>query len=302
MSLWFKSLQPYRLSRPLGLSSDELAAALEPARFRPCGPQETLSEGFVAPWGEALVYEQGGYRLLALQTETRTVPASVLRDWVAAKAAEIEGREARPVGRKERANLKDEALQALLPRAFPRTHVTRAYISPDGWLVVDAPSAARAEALLSRLRSALGSLPVLPLQVATAPSALFTAWLSGQVPVPADFVLGEEAELIDPAEDGGIIRARRQDLAAEEMREHLAAGKQAVKLAVSWDETLAAVLTAEPALRRLRFADTVQERLADLDGADAAALFAGQFALMVLELARCLPRLVEVLGGEVGHE
>ncbi|MBI2382076.1 MAG: recombination-associated protein RdgC [Gammaproteobacteria bacterium] len=296
--MWFKNLQLYRFTKPFDLDAEALADALDAHRFRPCGSQDMMTMGFVPALGDALVHSAHGYQLLSLKKEERILPGAVIREWVENKADEIAQREARKVGRKERANLKDEAILALMPRAFTRSGITRAYISPDGWLVVDAGSAKRAEDFMSKLREAVGSLPVLPLQVAAAPSAVMTAWLKGEEAVPEDFLVGEETELIDPAEDGGIVRCRRQDLAAEEIQGHLAAGKQVVKLALSWNEAMNFVLTNEPSVKRLRFTDLVQEQMAYLDGADAQALFDGQFALMTLELSRLLPRLVEVLGGE----
>lgn len=296
--MWFKNLQLYRFSQPFAHDADSLAEALDAQRFRPCGSQEPVSQGFVPALGDALVHAAGGYLLLALKQEERVLPSAVVKEWVEDKAAEIAEREARKVGRKERANLKDEAVQSLLPRAFTRSFVTRAYVSPDGWLVIDAGSPKKAEDFMSTLREALGTLPVLPFQVNNAPAAIMTAWLNGQEAVPEDFLVGEEAELIDPAEDGGIVRCRRQDLAADEIQAHLSAGKQAVKLALSWNEGLSFVLTNDPGVKRLRFLDLVQEQLAGMDGADAAAVFDAQFALMTLELSRLLPRLAEVLGGE----
>lgn len=296
--MWFKNLQLYRFTQPFEHTPDSLAEALESHRFRPCGSQEPMTFGFVPAFGDVLVHAAGGYMLLALKREERVLPSAVIKEWVEDKAAEIAEREARKVGRKERANLKDEAVQTLLPRAFTRSSVTRAYISPDGWLVVDAGSPKKAEDLMSLLREALGTLPVLPFQVNTAPSAIMTAWLAGQEAIPEDIIVGEEAELIDPSEDGGIVRCRRQDLGADEIQAHLAANKQVVKLALTWNEAMSFLLTQEPSIKRLRFLDVIQEQLADLDGGDNAALFDGQFALMTLELSRLLPRIAEILGGE----
>lgn len=300
--MWFKNLQLYRFSKPFDIKADDLAELLEAQRFRPCGSQELASLGFVPALGDALVHEAAGYQLLALKREERILPGAVVKEWVEHKAEEIAEREARKVGRKERNNLKDEAIQTLLPRAFTRSSVTRAYISPDGWLVVDAGSPKRAEDFLSTLREAIGSLPVLPFQVNNAPSAIMTGWLTGTEIVPNDWLVGEEAELIDPAEDGGIVRCKRQDLSAEEIQGHLAAGKQVVKLALTWNESLSFLLTNDPGVRRLRFMDIVQEKLSDMDGADNAALFDAQFTLMTLELSRLLPRLAEVLGGEASQD
>jgi recombination associated protein RdgC len=81
------------------------------------------------------------------------------------------------------------------------------------------------------------------------------------------------------------------------MQGHLRAGKQAVRLAVEWNQRLSCVLGDDLIIRRLRFADVLQEEAAN-SGEDAAALFDADFALMSLELAAFLPNLLEVFGGE----
>ena len=117
-----------------------------------------------------------------------------------------------------------------------------------------------------------------------------TAWLAGDG-LPEDFELGEECELRDPSEDGAIVRCRRQDLAAEEITEHLNAGKQATQLVLAWDGRMAFVLDEQLTVRKLSFDDVVLEQLGDLAGEDAAAELDARFALMTAELDRLLKRL-----------
>ena len=57
-----------------------------------------------------------------------------------------------------------------------------------------------------------------------------TAWLAHRN-LPDDFVLGEECELREPGEDGGVVRCRGVDLLSEEVETHLNAGKQVARLA-----------------------------------------------------------------------
>ena len=73
---------------------------------------------------------------------------------------------------------------------------------------------------------------------------------------------------------------------------------QVTKLSVTWDDSLSFVLDEELGIRRLKFGDTLQEKLDDVDADDAAARFDAAFSLMTLELARLIPGLLEALGGE----
>lgn len=297
--MWFRNLYLYQLVERLELTPEALAAALELQPFQPCGGLQAQSVGWVSPYGregEQLVHASGGCLLVCLRREERLLPASVIKEAVDEKAAEIEARESRSVSRKERSRLKDEVLVDLLPRAFTRSARLLAYLDlQQGWLLVDSASANRAEELVSLLRESLGSLRARPLASRTAPAVVLTQWL--QSTPPADFLLKDECELRDPGEDGGVVRCRRQALDGDEVGVHLAAGKQAVRLAVEWNERLGCVLGDDWVIRRLRFLEGVQDEAAATEADDPVARLDADFTLMTLELRGFLQRLIEVLGG-----
>jgi recombination associated protein RdgC len=56
-------------------------------------------------------------------------------------------------------------------------------------------------------------------------------------------------------------------------------------------------LTEEPAIKRLKFLDVIQDEAAQSEAEDEATRFDLDFSLMTLELARFIPRLLEVFGG-----
>ena len=58
------------------------------------------------------------------------------------------------------------------------------------------------------------------------------------------------------------------------------------------------VLDEEFGIRRLKFGETLQEKLDDVDADDAAAKFDAAFSLMTLELSRLIPGMLEAMGGE----
>ena len=205
----------------------------------------------------------------------------------------------RKVRRKEKDELKEEVTLEMLPRAFSKNRRCYAYLAPaDGVLIVDAGSSKQAEDLASTLRKSLGSLPVRPPAVEQAPAFTFTGWLNESIDLPASIELGTECELKDTSEDGGVVRCKGLDLQGDEIRSHLDAGMQVTKLSVTWDDNLSFVLDEELGIRRLKFGDTLQEKLDDVDADDATARFDAAFSLMTLELARLIPGLLEALGGE----
>ena len=300
--MWFRNARVFRFTKPFDISAEELEDKLQADAFKPCGPQETSRQGWVPPLGkhgDQLVHSANGYHLIALRKEEKILPGPVVKEAVEERAEAIELEQGRKVRRKEKDELKEQVMLEMLPQAFSRNRRCFAYLAPqDGVLVVDAGSAKQAEDLASTLRKSLGSLPVRPPAVEQSPAFTFTGWLNESIDHPANITLGSECELKDPSEDGGVVRCKGLDLKADEIRNHLEAGMQVTKLALTWDDNVSFVLDEELGIRRLKFGETLQEQLDDVDVDDALAKFDAAFTIMTLELSRLIPGLLEALGGE----
>lgn len=299
--MWFKNLSLLRLTAPFTLTAEQLEEKLQGGRFQPCGSLQPMSYGLVPPVGKddaPLVHAASGCFMVCAQREEKILPASVVNEMLAEKVAEIEESKGTSVRKKERDAMRDEIVHDLLPRAFSFSRRQYAYIDPNtGWLVVDAASAKKAEELASWLRRCLESLPAAPPQVSERPTAVMTRWLA-EGAAPADIQIENECELRATDEEGAVVRCKKHDLAAPEIQNHLEAGKEAVKIALSWNDRLSFVLDDALGIKRLRFLDLVQEQAADVEADDAAQRFDADFAIMAAELAAFLPRLLELFGGE----
>jgi recombination associated protein RdgC len=117
--------------------------------------------------------------------------------------------------------------------------------------------------------------------------------------LPDDFELGQECELRDPGEEGGVVRCRGVDLLSEEVETHLHAGKQVARLALQWDERLSLLLAEDLCLRRLKFADELMKENEELAEADLAARLDADFALMADAITGLQERVLALFGGEV---
>lgn len=300
--MWFKNLLTYRLTQDVPFEPEALEAALASKPARPCASQELTTYGFVAPFGKGedapLVHVSGEFMLIAARKEERILPSSVVNDAVKEKVEEIETEQMRKVYKKERDQIKDEIIQAFLPRAFIRRSMIFAAIAPrQGLILVNSASAKRAEDLLSTLREVMGSLPVRPVSVKIAPVATMTDWVKAQAPA-ADFHVLDECELRDQAEDGGIVRCKRQDLTGEEIQLHLSTGKVVTQLALAWQDKLSFVLDDKTVIKRLKFEELLQEQAEQDGGDEAQQQFDASFLLMMMTFNEFLPALFEALGGE----
>jgi len=300
--MWFRNLLVYRLTQDIPFDAQALETALASKPARPCANQELTTYGFASPFGKGesapLVHVSGDFLLIGARKEERILPGSVVRDALKEKVDEIETAQMRKVYKKERDQLKDDIVQAFLPRAFIRKSGTFAAIAPkQGLILVDSASPKKAEDLLSTLREAIGSLPVRPVSVKIAPTATLTDWLKNQGAAEGFFVL-DNCELSDTHEEGGSVRCKRQDLTSEEIQLHLSTGKQVTQLSLAWQDKLSFVLDDKLTIKRLRFEDVLQEQAEQDGGDDALAQQDASFVLMMLTLAEFIPALLEALGGE----
>lgn len=299
----FKNVRFYQLDDAGAVLAEATEERLAERRFRPCGPLETATFGWTPPLGEraeALTHSGNGCLLLTARRQERLLPSAVVAEAVDERAAEIEDREARDVGRAERRRLREEVLVEMLPRAFTRSRQVRAYVDGvAGLLVIDAASDKAAEELVSLLRETLGTLRARPPRPVRQPVSLMTAWVSGGE-LPEGLLLGDECELRDARDERSVVRCRGQDLAGEEISTHLRAGKEVVKLALDWQERLSFVLQDDLSLKRLRFADALVGEANEPQIEDPAARFDAEFAIMAVELRGLLDRFQTLFG--VGAE
>jgi recombination associated protein RdgC len=299
--MWFKNLVVFQFEESPEFDQNALEQGLERQRFRPCGPQELETLGWTTPMGELssqLFHIGAGAILLTAKREERILPASVVREAVNQKVLEIEEKQDRKIGRKQKLDIRDQLTFEMMPRAFTRSTLIQGLLIPEQkLLIVDSASRNRAEQWTSLLRQSLGSLPLKPLALSRSASGQFTSWLANNAKLPAGVALGDECVLQSPDDQGGVIRCRRQDLSATEIREHLKAGKVVTQLGLEWKHSITFVINQDVDIRKLRFSDTLVEQ-AEADGVeDPAAEFDARFALMSLELSRFLPGLWDALGG-----
>jgi recombination associated protein RdgC len=298
--MFFRNVTLFRFSPAVAADLERLEEALAEHRLRPVGPLELFTKGFVPPVGRgeeaALTHSVKACTLLTVGGEDKLLPAAVVNDELARKVAKIAEEEGRKVGGRERKKLKEDLLHELLPRAFVRTSRMSSYVDKQhGWLVLDTASRKSAENALTQVREALGSFPAVPLAPEEGPRVLMTDWLANGS-LPAGLALGDECELRDPATaTGAIARCRRQDLDADEIKEHLRNGKQVFQLGLVFDDRISFVLGEDLVLRKLKFLDAVLDELGDSQP-DAAAEMDARFALLTLEMQRLLAKLEEWFG------
>lgn len=294
--MWFKNIQIFRFTKPVELSAESLAEELGEASFVPCGSQDLKRQGWIAPMGdlgEDLVHSANGYIMVCLKRQEKIIPAAAINDLLDIQIKDIELAEGRKVGRKERSKLKEEVVFTMLPRAFTRSSLVYAYISTkEGLLVINSSSSTRAEELCTELRSAIGSLPVVPVKANNPPPDTMTHWLKTRVE-PTGFEFGHECELRDTLDEKAVIQCKYQNLCSEQINQHLQESMYVSKLGLVSKNGIECVIDENFAIKRLAFGDVIHDRAREGDGVDAAAQFDIDFALMTLELKGLIGSLMK---------
>lgn len=296
--MFFRNLTFFRFPVPKKKSFDHLDDALAEARLKPVGPLEPSSRGFVSPFGrdeEAMSHRIGPAIWLTLGGEDRILPAAVVNDALGRKIAELEDKDGRKLGGRARKRLKEDLVHEMLPKAFVKPMRLNASLDlKHGFLAVDTSSRKSAESFASELRHALGSFPAVPLNAEVSPRNVLTGWIAGE-PLPEGLALGDECEMKDPIDGGAIVRCQRQELQGDEIRQHLDAGKQVTRLALTLDDHLSFVLGEDLVVRKLKFLDGAVDSLENTERDSLNAELDARFALLSGELSRLFAVLEKAL-------
>jgi recombination associated protein RdgC len=297
--MWFKNLQIYRLPSPWAMTSEQLETCLAPHAFAPCNSMDMQNQGWDTPRPNGkLVHTVNRQMLIMLGTEKKLLPAMVINQVSKAKAIEIEDQQGFKPGRKQMREIKEQVTDELTPRAFSIRRDTLAWIDPvNGWLVIDAASPSKADELLKLLLKSVAELPLVGLHVALSPVTAMTDWLVADE-APSGFTVDQDTELQSTSESKATVRYVRHTLEADDVRRHIAAGKQCTRLALTWSDRISFVLTENLTVKRIAPLDVIKES-ADSTAQNDDERFDSDLMLMTGEINRMLSDLVAALGGEV---
>jgi len=296
--MWFKNARIYKVTEQLNLTGHD--AFLAEHQFTPCMGQEAVKMGFtypVHPTIKQLVHEgQDGLFVVAVKRQEKMLPAAVINEELQPKIAALELDKGRSLGRKEKQALREELIQALLPRAMPRSSVvTVIYDSKTGYLIVNTTSAGRAEDLLALLRKSLGSLPALPWTDNNKLNLNMQDWLAGKN-LPTGFELGNSVELKAPDEEGAKAKFSNHLLSSAEVQSHLE-DKLVTKLEMSLPNALSFTIADDGSIRSIQWNELTTNTNDELGWDDLVLRVDADLLLM----AQQFRALIAAVDGNVGE-
>ncbi|MDX1803488.1 MAG: recombination-associated protein RdgC [Alcanivorax sp.] len=292
--MWIRNLTVFVGDEPFGWSVGELDEVLAQHRCQPCGSQTLRTDGFVPPLKgqDPMAYAVDGFLFCVHQETTRLLPGPVIKELLDEKVEFIQQEQGRKVGRKEKAELKEQITFELMPRAFTRSRRTAVLIDTERKrILVDSASASRAEEVVASLRKALGSLPVGYPAPKSAPYTSFSNWLRDPALLPEGFTLGDRCELKGTKDEGAAVRFTAVDLGQEEILAHLDTGMVAVRVNLAWQDAIELDVNDKLEIKRIKPLDQLKENIDALDADDAVAELQAQMTLQGNVLREALDSL-----------
>ncbi|MDK4624197.1 recombination-associated protein RdgC [Kingella kingae] len=296
--MFIKQLSVYRLNPETAPSVDKLEMALAKSPFSEVTGLDWYSLGFVPPhdFGHELVFQAANTWSVSLKKQERILPNSVIKDAVEQKITHIVQNECRPVGRKERIELKEQVIDELLPRALCRSSRLMAMCHvPSQLLLIGSASSHVAENMLSNLREALGGLDAKLPHTKQSLMSLMTEWVLASK-AAGNFELDDSCQLTGVTRFDGLIKISHKLLSDEDVVIHVKNGLKVKELGLIWREQIAFVLTEDFKLKRICFLDTLQEK-AESQSDDAASLAFASQVIAAESLSKLIHELVAILGG-----
>ncbi len=294
----FKNLLVYRLDPKWQVEPRLLENILAGRALQPCNSFEMESHGWIPRQdGDPFLYTLNRHWLLTLGVEQKLLPSSIIRQVALERATELAKKQGHSIGRKQMREIKERVLDELLPRALTRRLATAAWVDPDKrWFVVDAAADAKGERVLETLRKSGNEFPAKRLDTLVSPGTAMTGWLAAGE-ISSDFTIDQDLELRAGDANKATVRYVRHGLTGKDVQAHIAAGKVATRLGMTWKDKISFVLTETLQLKRITFLNLLQQATADnADNKDDQ--FDLDFALMTGELSQLLTDLTQLLGGD----
>lgn len=262
--------------------------------FEPTGSQ-WRGIGF-APYAPSLNEElvwsgANGVNLFTLMIHERNLTAATIREHVLLRGKVIEEREQRKVYRNEYAQIKDEVIAELLPKAFLKHRRIPALVIDD-LLIVGASSAKLAEDFLCTLREAMNGLAVRPLSTKMPPGESLSRLM--QERKAGELLLGDTAKLANELKD--TVTFKGIDLGEDEPQSYLQNGFIPKELALFLGQDLYFKLTDTLIFKGMKFSDKlIGDAYLDADG-DHAALIDADIILTTNVVKRLVAAIADLAG------
>jgi recombination associated protein RdgC len=287
--MWFRNLTLYSFTSMPGL--DALNVALARQRYAPCTDMQQESSGFVPHnGGDWFAFSVDPHVMISLCIEKKVLPAAVVRDELAERVAQVEREQGHKVGRKQKAELREDVTDALLAQAFSVRRTVRGWLDlRRNLLAIDTASQPTAELFVRHLIRAIETdIGLRNLSTAKTAVEAMTAWVSDEP--PADFTIDDDTTFA--GNNGCAVKYSKVSVEQADVARQIESGKLVTRLALTHAGRVSFVLAKGVVLRRIAPVGTLNDVAKTGDKLDPA-----DFLLMAAALSDVTAALIDALGG-----
>lgn len=292
--MFFKKLIVYQFNNDSTINNlnNEILTKLS---FTPCGPLDSIKQGFVSPTDDLLKLDIQDHSLLRVRTESKILPGSVIKKKTAERIEHLEQQFGRKLTRSEKLTAIDEIMVELLLVAFTKDQYTYVWINhQDQFIAIETSSFKVAEDILSLIRKELGPLSLTPLHTEKPVAPFFKKWVLNDSP-PANFFILNDAVLADPLEGNGKIKLIDENLTADEVKSYLDAGREIKSLSFSYQQRTVFEVNTELVFSKINYSSEMLDANCDISPDDKAKRIEADFYLVANELAKLIIDFTEAL-------
>ncbi len=296
--MWFKNARIFQLPADFSIDSDHFSEQLSHDALKPCGSQDTASQGWISPFSlandELYCLQSGNAQLFTMAIEEKILPAAVINQQLQEKVSQIKAESGSKPGRKQQSDMKQEILFELLPQAFTKLKKMGAYLdNTHKLMIVDSSSQNPAENLVSQLRQTLGSFKATAFGESSAMATVLTKWITdGHAEGGLEFGSSLVLETLDEAKS--VIRAKNVNYLTDEMQRHIDNGYLVTQIGLIFNDRIEFTLTHDFAVKSIKFTDVVQDQLEYESIESEEQLLDSRFTLMSLELSELYAALFNI--------
>lgn len=224
--------------------------------LKPCPPHARFTYGWVPAYGDELVHEVAGAKLVCMGKEERILPRGVIQRILSERVQAWEGQQGRTMKRAEKAQLAEELEFELLPKAFCMQKRTMAlFDTASKRLIINTASANQASQVISLLRKSIPGLSVEPLAYDQNLAVRFADWINNPSTLTSNFQLASDCLLFSPDDEKKRFNCKGYELPADEILTLLSQGLSPAEVSLVWNERVQLTLTQDLVIKRMKCMD-----------------------------------------------
>ncbi|MCC5792914.1 MAG: recombination-associated protein RdgC [Legionellaceae bacterium] len=260
--MWFNNLMVYQYTLDEEI---DFTLALAEESLKPCPPHARFIYGWLPAFGDELVQEVAGAKLICMGKEERLLPRGVIQRVLAERIQQIQIQQGRQVKRNEKAQMMEDIEFELLPKSFCVQKKLHAILdTSEQRIMINSSSENQASQLLALLRKSIPGLHFEPLNIADTLSYTFANWITTPSSIPENFALAKDCLLFSPEDEKKRFNCKGYEMPAEEVLSLLSQGLAPSEISLNWNEHIQFSLTQEGVIKRIKCLDYLIDEFNEL--------------------------------------